>query len=81
MFASEFGAEFRGRRSRRYERLRDVAESIVRTLSIIPMTVPVGVVNTNSNEANSDDTVGNNPVALAVTPDKSKLYVANNSCV
>jgi hypothetical protein len=24
-------------------------------------------------------TVGNNPVAIAVTPDKSKLYVANNS--
>jgi DNA-binding beta-propeller fold protein YncE len=35
------------------------------------------VVNTQSNNMVATIPVGNNPVALAVTPDKSKLYVAN----
>jgi len=38
----------------------------------------VGVVNTQSNNLFATIKVGNNPVALAVTPDKSKLYVANH---
>ncbi len=37
----------------------------------------VGVVNTQSNNMVATIATGNNPVALAVTPDKSKLYVAN----
>ncbi len=37
----------------------------------------VGVVNTQSNNMVATIAVGVNPVALAVTPDKSKLYVAN----
>lgn len=37
----------------------------------------VGVVSTNSNAMVATIMVGNNPVALAVTPDKNKLYVAN----
>lgn len=37
----------------------------------------VGVVSTQSNSVMATITVGVNPVALAVTPDKSKLYVAN----
>jgi hypothetical protein len=37
----------------------------------------VGVVSTQSNSVVATITVGVNPVALAVTPDKSKLYVAN----
>ncbi len=37
----------------------------------------VGVVNTQSNQLTNTITVGNNPVALAVMPDKTKLYVAN----
>jgi len=37
----------------------------------------VGVVSTQSNNVLATIMVGNNPVALAVTPDKSKLYVAN----
>ncbi len=37
----------------------------------------VGVVNTQTNSVVESIMVGNNPVALAVTPDKSKLYVAN----
>ncbi len=42
------------------------------------MTTPsVGVVSTQSNNVLATIMVGNNPVALAVTPDKSKLYVAN----
>ena len=43
-------------------------------LNIVPS---VGVVNTQSNDLVATIPVGNNPVALAVTPDKSKLYVAN----
>jgi DNA-binding beta-propeller fold protein YncE len=43
-------------------------------LNIVPS---VGVVNTQSNNMVATIPVGNNPVALAVTPDKSKLYVAN----
>ena len=43
-------------------------------LNIVPS---VGVVNTQSNNLVATIPVGNNPVALAVTPDKSKLYVAN----
>lgn len=38
----------------------------------------VGVVNTQSNRLEATIPVGNNPFALAVTPDKSKLYVADN---
>jgi hypothetical protein len=38
----------------------------------------VGVISTLSNNLTTIIPVGNNPVALAVTPDKSKLYVANN---
>jgi hypothetical protein len=37
----------------------------------------VGVVNTLSNNMEATIPVGSNPDALAVTPDKSKLYVAN----
>lgn len=46
-----------------------------------PQTIvpSVGVVNTNSNLMESTASVGSNPVALAVTPDKKKLYVANDS--
>ena len=44
-------------------------------LKIVPS---VGVVNTQSNTFFTPPTpVGKNPVAIAVTPDKSKLYVAN----
>ncbi len=43
-------------------------------LNIVPS---VGVVNTQSNNLVATIPVGNNPVALAVTPDKTKLYVAN----
>jgi hypothetical protein len=43
-------------------------------LNIVPS---VGVVNTQSNNLVATIPVGKNPVALAVTPDKSKLYVAN----
>ena len=42
-----------------------------------PANGTVGVVNTNSFAMGFTITVGVNPVALAVTPDKSKLYVAN----
>jgi hypothetical protein len=42
-----------------------------------PANATVGVVNTNSFVLAFSITVGNNPYALAVTPDKSKLYVAN----
>jgi hypothetical protein len=42
-------------------------------LNILPS---VGVVNTQSNTTETVP-VGNNPVALAVTPNNSKLYVAN----
>ena len=37
----------------------------------------VGVVNTQSDNLVATIAVGNDPFALAVTPDKSKLYVAN----
>lgn len=45
----------------------------------LPNYVPpsVGVVSTASNDLVNTIQVGNNPYALAVTPDKSKLYVAN----
>jgi DNA-binding beta-propeller fold protein YncE len=42
----------------------------------LPNLNEVGVVNTSTNGL-STITVGNTPVALAVTPDNSKLYVAN----
>jgi DNA-binding beta-propeller fold protein YncE len=38
----------------------------------------VGVISTLSNSLTTIIPVGKNPIALAVTPDKSKLYVANN---
>ncbi|HLX86079.1 MAG TPA: hypothetical protein VKR59_19420 [Terriglobales bacterium] len=38
----------------------------------------VGVISTLSNNLTTIIPVGKNPIALAVTPDKSKLYVANN---
>ena len=44
-------------------------------LNIVPS---IGVVNTQSNNLVATIPVGTNPVALAVAPDKSKLYVANN---
>src|SRR6266567_3535744 len=37
----------------------------------------VGVVSTSGNSLQTTIPVGNNPSAIAVTPDKSKLYVAN----
>jgi DNA-binding beta-propeller fold protein YncE len=37
----------------------------------------VGVVSTTTNSLQTTIPVGNNPSAMAVTPDKSKLYVAN----
>lgn len=43
-------------------------------LTIVPS---VGVINTLSNIMTAMIPVGNNPDALAVTPDNSKLYVAN----
>ncbi len=46
----------------------------------LPQCTPspcVAVVNTTSNSVTATIPVGTNPVALAVTPDKSKLYVAN----
>ena len=45
----------------------------------LPNFVPpsVGVVNTQSDNLVATIPVGNNPVAIAVTTDKSKLYVAN----
>ncbi len=45
----------------------------------LPNYVPpsIGVVNTLSNGLTSTIAVGSNPYALAVTPDNSKLYVAN----
>jgi DNA-binding beta-propeller fold protein YncE len=42
-----------------------------------PGDASIGVINTTSNTLAKTIMVGNNPVALAVTPDKSKLYVAN----
>jgi len=44
-----------------------------------PQTIvpSVGVINTQSNNLVATIPVGNNPDALAVTPDNSKLYVAN----
>jgi DNA-binding beta-propeller fold protein YncE len=45
----------------------------------LPNLNAVGVVNTISNSAGTPIPVGSNPYALAVTPDNSKLYVANNS--
>ncbi len=38
----------------------------------------VGVISTLSNNLTTIIPVGKNPIALVVTPDKSKLYVANN---
>jgi DNA-binding beta-propeller fold protein YncE len=46
------------------------------TNTVVPS---VGVVNTVTNNMGQTITVGSNPVALAVTPDNTKLYVANNS--
>lgn len=45
----------------------------------LPNATPpsVGVINTSANSLAATISVGNNPVALAVTADKSKLYVAN----
>ena len=37
----------------------------------------VGVISTTSDSMEATIRVGNNPVALVITPDKSKLYVAN----
>src|ERR1700722_8821280 len=45
-------------------------------LTIVPT---VGVINTQSNNLVETISVDSNPFALAVTPDNSKLYVANNS--
>jgi len=43
----------------------------------LPNLKAVGVVSTISSNLAATIPVGNNPYALAVTPDKSKLYVAN----
>ena len=45
----------------------------------VPGTIvpSVGVVNLQSNSVTATVPVGNNPVALAVTPDRNKFYVAN----
>ncbi|MFY9558706.1 MAG: YncE family protein [Terriglobales bacterium] len=42
-----------------------------------PTDNAVGAVSTTSNALVATIPVGNNPVAIAVTPDKNKLYVAN----
>jgi len=46
----------------------------------LPGTSPpsVAVVNTTSNQVTATIPVGTDPIALAVTPDNSRLYVANN---
>jgi DNA-binding beta-propeller fold protein YncE len=56
-----------------------VAPSDTLAYVTLPNYVPpsVGVVSTVSNSLVNTIQVGNNPVAVAVTPDKSKLYVAN----
>jgi DNA-binding beta-propeller fold protein YncE len=41
------------------------------------VTPSIGVININTNSVVETVTVGSNPYALAVTPDRSKLYVAN----
>ena len=43
----------------------------------LPNLNEVGVVNTSSNGLTGTIAVGSNPYALAVTPDNTKLYVAN----
>lgn len=56
-----------------------VAPSDTLAYVTLPNYVPpsVGVVSTVGNDLVNTVPVGNNPYALAVTPDKSKLYVAN----
>jgi len=44
---------------------------------LLPNLTEVEVVNTNSNSLVAAIPVGNNPVAMAETPDTQKLYVAN----
>ena len=44
---------------------------------LLPNLTEVEVVNTNSNSLVATIPVGNNPVAMAETPDTKKLYVAN----
>ena len=49
------------------------------TSQCLPVPGPcVAVVNTISNFVSNFISVGTNPIALAVTPDNNKLYVANN---
>jgi len=65
-----------------------VAPSDTTAYVTLPSVVPdpnfpndnaVGAVNTNTNVLVATIKVGSCPMAMAVTPDKSKLYVANNS--
>ncbi len=58
-----------------------VAPSATTAYVTLPNYAPpsVGVVNTSSNLLTQTIPVGNNPVALAVTPDNTKLYVANQA--
>src|SRR5271167_1674997 len=46
---------------------------------LLPNLTEVGVINTNSNTLVNTIQVGNNPVAMAETPDTKKLYVANQA--
>ena len=56
-----------------------VAPSATTAYVTLPNYSPpsVGVISTLSNDMTQTVAVGNNPVALAVTPNNSKLYVAN----
>ena len=57
-----------------YVSLPTYVPDVLNPLVVVPS---VGVINTSNNSLTATIPVGNNPVALAVTPDKSKLYVAN----
>ncbi len=45
---------------------------------LLPNLTEVGVINTNTNSLGPTFPVGNNPVAMAETPNAEKLYVANH---
>jgi DNA-binding beta-propeller fold protein YncE len=57
-----------------YVTLPNFAPDPTHPQNIVPS---VGVVSTQSNAMVATIPVGNNPAAIAVTPDKNKLYVAN----
>ena len=56
-----------------------VAPSATTAYVTLPNLNEVGVVSTSNNYMGQTITVGNNPYALAVTPDNTKFYVANYS--